>query len=350
MEETAKEKTGQEETAKENTETLKDTRKHFSRLGAMFVVGTIAITVFQSVVLYLVRVLKPQWLLNGDIVLTVSILPMYLLGMPVLILLVKRIPAQNVEKKKMKWWQFPVAAVMCFGLAYLANLAGQILTMWIGMLKGSAVQNTILDVATSVSVPLAILYMVICAPVMEEYVFRKLIVDRTVRYGQGVSVVLSGLMFALFHGNLNQFVYAFVLGSFFAFLYVKTGKLRITIALHAIFNFVGSVLSIKLVEMVDLDEYQSILSQGTDPAALAAYMEENALGWALMALFGLFVICMILASIILMIVCIVMKKFTFERGQVVIPRGRRFSTVILNVGMLVYCVIWIAAIVIQLFA
>ena len=61
------------------------------------------------------------------------------------------------------------------------------------------------------------LYMVICAPILEEYIFRKLIVDRTVKYGQGVAVVLSGLMFGLFHGNLNQFAYAFYWECFWHF-------------------------------------------------------------------------------------------------------------------------------------
>ena len=59
--------------------------------------------------------------------------------------------------------------------------------------------------ATESNMMVTFLYMVICAPILEEYIFRKLIVDRTVKYGQGVAIVLSGLMFGLFHGNLNQF-------------------------------------------------------------------------------------------------------------------------------------------------
>ena len=45
-------------------------------------------------------------------------------------------------------------------------------------------------------------------------------------------MLFSGLMFGLFHGNLNQFVYAFVLGLCFGFIYVKTGNIRYTIGLH----------------------------------------------------------------------------------------------------------------------
>ena len=238
---------------------------------------------------------------------------------------------------------------MCFGLVYASNLIGTAVSTVISILKGSAVQNTILDVVTSISTVFVILYMVICAPFMEEYVFRKLIVERTIKYGQGVAVVVSGLMFGLFHGNLNQFVYAFTLGCFLAFIYVKTGKLKITIAMHMMINFMGSVVSLKLIEMIDIDRYLEILANGMDMDVLMAYMSENATGWILYMLFVLFMIGTILTALVMFIVCFATKRITFDRGAVVIPKGRRFHTVILNAGMLIYCIFWIVMIIVQLF-
>ena len=330
-------------------ETLRESRKHFSKLGLMFVLGTLVIYAVQLVSLSLVQMWKPEWLNDANISMALSVLPMYLVGMPILILLVRTVPAQIVEKRKMKWQQFLVAAVMSFGLAYAANFVGTFITTVIGYWKGSAVENAILDIATSISLLFVFLYMVICAPFMEEYVFRKLIVDRTVKYGQGVAVVMSGLMFGLFHGNLNQFVYAFVLGCFFAFLYVKTGKLKITIILHMIFNFFGGVVSTRLLDLIDYEGYLEIMENGLDMAALSEHMTTHVVGWLLMGMFGFFVLAMVLASLILFIVCIVTKKFTFEQGQVVIPKGKRFKTVIFNVGMVIYCIFWIAMILYSLF-
>ena len=329
-------------------ESLKVTRKHFSRLGGMFILGTIVIYIVQLGSMALVNVFRPEWLQNANINLTLSMVPMYLVGMPVLIALVKTVPAETVEKKKMKWWQFALAAIMCFGLMYASNFVGTIISAIIGVIKGSAVQNALLDVVTSISLFFMILYMVICAPFMEEYVFRKLIVERTIKYGQGVAVVMSGLMFGLFHGNLNQFAYAFTLGCFFAFLYVKTGKLKITIAIHMMINLIGSVVSLKIVELFDLDRYMEIVAGGMDMDALMEHMSENALGWILYMMLALFVIISMLTALIMFIVCIVTKRIRFERGQVVIPKGKRFKTVILNLGMLAYCIFWIVMIVIQL--
>lgn len=329
-------------------ESLKTAKKHFSKLGGMFILGTIVIYIVQLVPIGLVSILRPKWAQDPNINLTLSMVPMYLVGMPVLIALVKRVPAETVEKKKMKWWQFVLAAIMCFGVMYASNLVGTIISTVIGLLKGSAVQNTLQDIVTSISLFFMILYMVICAPFMEEYVFRKLIVERTVKYGQGVAVVMSGLMFGLFHGNLNQFAYAFTLGCFFAFLYVKTGKLKITIAIHMMINFVGSVVSLKIVELIDLDRYMDIVAGGMDMNAMMEYLSDNAVGCALYMLLAIFVIASILTALIMFIVCIVTKRISFERGQVVIPKGKRFSTIILNLGMLAYCIFWIVMIVIQL--
>lgn len=329
-------------------EEVKAARKTFSRLGGVYVIGTIVIYAAQLVPTLLVRFLKPEWLTDANIVLTLSMLPMYLIGMPVLIMLVKRIPGQVPERHEMKAGHFIVAAIMCYAIVYITNILGNIITAVIGMLKGSAVPNVLLDATSSVNMWLMAVYMVICAPIMEEYVFRKLIVDKTVRYGQGVAVMVSGLMFGLFHGNLNQFVYAFVLGLFLAFLYVKTGNLKITIALHMMINFVGGIVSSWLMRMIDLTEYEELM-QKMDWKGMTVYVQHNLTGILAYAAFSLFVFGMMIAGGILLIVCLAKKKFVCDKEKAVIPRGQKFRTVILNVGMLIYVLFWTVMIIAQLF-
>lgn len=330
-------------------EDRKASRGHFSRLGWMFLLGTLIIYAAQLIPINIVKAVRPEWMENPDISLLLSVLPLYLIGMPLLILLVKKaVPAVAVEQHEMKPGQFAIAAILCFGLVYITNIVGNIFTFIIGVLKGGIVQNVIANVATSVSIWFVIIYMVLIAPIMEEYVFRKLIVDRTVRYGQDVAVVVSGLMFGLFHGNLNQFVYAFALGAFLAFLYVKTGKLKITIALHMMINFVGGVVSVLLVKMIDLESYLKIAVSG-DMAALMKYVMNHLAGFVLYGVLGLFAFGMIIAGGVLMIVFLAKKRFALSPGEVVLPKGKRFSTVIFNPGMLMYCLFWIALIIHQLF-
>ena len=330
-------------------EGLKKDRKHFSKIGWMYVVGTIVIYIVQLVPMALVQFLQPKWAEDPNAALLVSMLPMYLIGMPVLILLLKRIPAEVPERHKMKQGQFVVSAIMCFAIVYLSNIVGTILTTIIGVFKGSEVQNQILNVTADLNLWTIFFIMVICAPCIEEFVFRKLLVDRTVRYGQGVAIVISGLMFGLFHGNLNQFMYAFVLGMFLAYLYVKTGNLKITIALHMLVNFFGGVVSSLLLKLINLDEYYDVVSQGMDMDVMMNYFMEHLAGWVVYLIYVVFVLGVTITGTVLLIVNLVKKKFFLSRGEIVIPKGKRFSTVILNAGMIVYCIIWIATIIAQLF-
>ena len=329
-------------------EPLKKTRKHFSRIGLFFFLGAIIIIITQAVLSFLVSYLRPDWLNDSNIALLLSVAPMYLIGMPALIALVKIVPAAQVERHSMKGGQFAVAAVMTFAIMYGSNFIGLMITTFIGQLKGSMVENELVDLVDSLNIPLMFIYMVVIAPIMEEYVFRKLIVDRAVRYGQGVAVVLSGLMFGLFHGNLNQFIYTFALGTFLAFLYVKTGNLKITITLHAMVNFMGSIVASTLLDLVDLDRLVEISEGGFDNSAYMAYLMDNALGFLAYLVYLIFLFGVIIAGGILLIIALVKGRFRFTPGEVVIPRGKRFRTVILNVGMLLYCIFWSIMIVLQL--
>ena len=81
--------------------------------------------------------------------------------------------------------------------------------------------------------------------------FRKFLIDKTIKYGAKVSIILSAVLFALFHGNLNQFFYAFLIGGFFAYVYIKTGKITYSIILHAVVNLMGSVFSIILANTIN---------------------------------------------------------------------------------------------------
>lgn len=329
-------------------EPLKKTRKHFSRLGLFFFIGAIITTVIQIVLSVLISILRLDWLDTSEGVVLLSAVPLYLFGIPVMIALLRLVPATEVERHNMKGGHFAIATLITFAIMYGSNFIGLMITNVIGQLKGSMVENELADLVDSLNIPLMFIYMVVIAPIMEEYVFRKLIVERTVRYGQGAAVVLSGLMFGLFHGNLNQFIYTFALGMFLAFLYVKTGNLKITIALHAMVNFMGSIVATTVLDLVDLDRLVEISESGFDNSAYMAYLMDNALGLLAYFIYLIFFFGVIIAGGILLIIALAKRKFKFAPGEVVIPRGKRFMTVILNVGMLVYCIFWSVMIVFQL--
>ena len=89
---------------------------------------------------------------------------------------------------------------------------------------------------------IGIMIPVLFAPVLEELVFRKMILDRTKGYGETTAIIFSALSFGLFHQNLTQFMYAFAVGLFLGYVYCKTGKVIVTIIMHMLLNGFSSVI------------------------------------------------------------------------------------------------------------
>lgn len=83
----------------------------------------------------------------------------------------------------------------------------------------------------------AILKVVIIAPVIEELIFRGVIMHGLMRnYSKFTAIFVSALMFALFHLNPWQFPATFILGLLLGFLMVRTRSIYLCIIGHAINN------------------------------------------------------------------------------------------------------------------
>jgi membrane protease YdiL (CAAX protease family) len=83
----------------------------------------------------------------------------------------------------------------------------------------------------------AFMKVVIIAPVIEELIFRGVIMHGLIRnYSEKTAVFFSGLLFALFHLNPWQFPATFVLGLILGWLMVRSQNIFLCIAGHAINN------------------------------------------------------------------------------------------------------------------
>lgn len=328
-------------------DTLRDARNQLSKLGLYFFLGIFFNKLVQIGAARLVSEFWPALLENANASMIIAAALQYLVGMPLIILLVKRIPAAKLPQKSMKAGHFFMAYLMCVAISYVSNIVGNVFTGIVGVLKGGMVENVALTMGSETSLFLNFLVMVICAPLYEEYIFRKLIVDRTRQYGQSVAILMSGLMFGLAHGNLNQFAYAFTIGMFFAFIYVKTGKLRYTIVMHMMFNCYSGVFLMGALRHMNFGEYMKAAEAGDLMLAMQV-MREALPAWIVFFALGAVAFGAWIAGIVLLIVF--WKKFALEKGEIVIPKGKRFRTVFLNVGILLYCLYFIVCIVMQLFS
>lgn len=301
-------------------------KKDFSRIGRKMIISTILILAIQIGCQQLVILLKPEWVENYDIMFAVGMVPLYVIGYPIVFLIMKQKDIRRIEKHSMKPWQILLAFMMAYSLLIAGNLLGIGVTAGIGLIKGEPVANELLNVITGSNIWISAIYMVLLAPVFEEILFRKLICDSMVKYGQGTAVIVSGFMFGLFHLNFNQFFYAFLLGCFFAYIYVKTGNIKYSIILHMMINFIGSVVGGLFLTKVDM---------------------ESPIGMGIYAVYALFIYAVLIAGIVLWAVN--KSKISLERGEVTIEKGSRFKTVVLNPGMLLYFILCLVIMLVQAF-
>ncbi len=300
-------------------------KKDFSNLGLRMVASAILIFGIQILGQYIILAINPSWFSDMNIVLAATMIPMYALGYPLaFVILQAGAEKRTIEKHKMKTVQFIMAFLMSYALMMLGNIVGVGVTNGIGFLKGEPVDNGLTDIVSNGNIWLTSIYTVLLAPVFEEYMFRKIICDRLVKYGQGMAIIMSGFMFGLFHGNFNQFFYAAAIGFFFAFIYVKTGEIKYTIGLHMMVNFIGSVVGGLLLQNVDLSGDLFRMS----PSEIV-----------ILALYMLLIYGMVIAGGVLLLANL--SKFKLSPGEITIRKGNKFEISIINVGMFIYCELFV---------
>lgn len=185
---------------------------------------------------------------------------------------------QTVPKAR-QTWTCPMGTghflgwfVICMGGVYFGSLIGQFLMTIVSVITGETMVNQVEEMIMDMSLWAVIVSAVILAPIMEELIFRKLVLDRLAGYGPAVAMSVSALVFGLAHGNFYQFFYAFLLGLIFAYIYLRTGKVRYSMMLHMMVNFCGSVIPILLLRVADENEVAAILASVTQLTFMGVFM------------------------------------------------------------------------------
>ncbi|MBR2263864.1 MAG: CPBP family intramembrane metalloprotease [Firmicutes bacterium] len=246
----------------------KAARRTFSHIGFSFAAIFLITFVLQILCYTIVQIAKPAWAGAEWVTWILSFVPMYLVAVPVGLLMLRKIPTHR--STDVEHWSFGRLAALfpiCLFLMYCGSFIG-VFFNWLAelMIPKAHAANPVADMIDQSNVLFwRVLIIVILAPILEEFLFRRQIIDRVRIYGEKRAVLLSAVMFGLFHGNLSQMFYAFLLGLVFGYVYLRTGKLRFSIILHMLINFMGSVLAPELLNSLDL-EAEAI------PPAVGAYL------------------------------------------------------------------------------
>ena len=317
-------------------EWLKQTRRDFSRIGAslclMVVIWYALATVLEGALYAAVggKGEAPNWVTYVG-----SGVPLYLIAMPIAVMLMGKSTVIETRKFDMKPGLFFKLLLMCLPMMWVGSVFGSMLSM---VLSNGEATDRVADLAMQTNI-WNVVFLVIVGPIFEEWLFRKQLIDHTRKYGEKTAILLSGLAFGLFHMNLFQFFYAFLLGLMFGYVYTRTSKLRYSTAMHMIINFNGGVLAPWVLTRVDLDQLEKVseAAENGNAAAMEQWASQNVEGLAIMLVYFVLYGAVILAGFVLLIRNF--KKFEFYTAPEELPRGTRVKTVCGNVGMIMFIMV-----------
>ena len=101
----------------------------------------------------------------------------YLIGMPICVKVLKRLPVMHLYESTMKAGRWFVYLCICMFVMYAGNLIGQGVSGLISRLTNLDLSMALQDVMLNESGWTVFLFSVILAPILEELIFRKALID-----------------------------------------------------------------------------------------------------------------------------------------------------------------------------
>ena len=231
-------------------------------LNLTFVFGIVALLLglhilFPTVAVLILRRNPPAFLVSDPVLATylLDLVPFYVIAIPLCAFLLSRLPAEKPARRKMEAKAY--IAWLCVGLTFVTagSLMGQIITTIITMITKQSTSSAG-DIVGAGNLWLTLLFVGILAPIFEEIIFRKFVINALRRYGEVTAILLSAMIFGLAHGNFTQCFYTFGLGLVLGVLYCRTGNLITSILPHMVLNTCSTLLTYfvlpSVLELTDL--------------------------------------------------------------------------------------------------
>ncbi|MDA3847312.1 MAG: type II CAAX endopeptidase family protein [Vallitaleaceae bacterium] len=168
----------------------------------------------------------------------------------------------TLKFKKTTWTNIFLAIGIGIFIQPLMNLINLISQLFVTNYIGSYVKDMM-------SMPfLLLLFLLAVTPALvEEITFRGIILSNFKHQSVLVACLINGLFFGIFHGNINQFLYAFVLGVVFCYLVHLTGSIIPAMVAHFVINASSLTMQKIMVILTNLfiPENSAILETAANP-------------------------------------------------------------------------------------
>lgn len=286
-----------------------ENKKVFNRIGLATFVTMILVSIIQVMFLGIIGVINKE-LLSANWVNYASIaISFYLIGFPVFYFMIKNLPEEEKrESRTLGVLEIIKICVMSYGVVYIFSLFTNLIMMLIAVIKGSEVTNPLVNVLEGSNWIWSLVFVGILSPIIEEMMFRGVMLNKLRRYGDKVTIITTAVLFGLFHGNFSQFFYAVALGMVFAYVTLKTGTIKYSIILHIVVNIIGSII------------LPAVIGDGSNVVVVGCV--------------GLLLLTIVIVGLVLLIKN--RKNISLLDGEIKLEKGTEFKTIWINVGMILY--------------
>lgn len=129
-------------------------------------------------------------------------------------------------------------------LAASSSVGFNILIILTGLMETSEVYQDVAEQQFGIVFGLGAILFGLIAPLAEEIVFRGLVFNRMRRYySPAAAIIVSGVLFGVYHGNIVQGVYGCCMGILLAYTYERMHSFLIPCLFHAVSNIVVYTLA-----------------------------------------------------------------------------------------------------------
>ena len=254
----------------------------------------------------------------------------------------RSLPKSAPERKKISVKGFGAVVLIAFGVSYVGNTVSRFLINLVYAFSGIEITDRVSAAISAVEPWQVILCTVLLAPIMEEFLFRKLLIDRLYKHGELLAILVSSVFFGLFHQNVYQIAGAVGAGLVLGYLYCKTGSYLAVTFLHMIYNLIGVIPAFLTARLA---EYSGMTAEelAALPPELAA--DYNSALAALLAYSGV-VMAINIVGIVLIIVF--RKKIVIEKNAPALLESDKRDIVLRAPGIVAAGVIMIVLTVVSI--
>lgn len=142
--------------------------------------------------------------------------------------------------KKLSFRNIIICTAIILALQFFSQIAISLLETSLNLF-GYSLINSLEQVANPSGTISMFLYASFIGPLIEEFIFRGIIIKKLEKYGKMFAIIISSVMFGFYHSNAYQGIIAFSIGLLLGYIALEY-SIKYSIILHIINNMILSEL------------------------------------------------------------------------------------------------------------